>query len=139
MDAGGMEGEIPVQLLCFVDILSPNETELERLIGMTTRSFSEISQAVLKCHEMNSWQLKDICTATELLVFVDFDHLHRQTIGSTKVTTVNGNSRHQNPKASFRVVQPEVVPRELMAHGKNWQLICTDNEGDTMLVGDDPW
>ncbi|KAF9608812.1 hypothetical protein IFM89_011850 [Coptis chinensis] len=34
-----MEGEIPVQLLCFVDILIPNETELERLIGMPTRSF----------------------------------------------------------------------------------------------------
>ncbi|KAF9623015.1 hypothetical protein IFM89_035996 [Coptis chinensis] len=28
---------------------------------------------------------------------------------------------------------------ELMAHGKNWQVIYTDNEGDTMLVGDDPW
>ncbi|KAF9623241.1 hypothetical protein IFM89_000730, partial [Coptis chinensis] len=28
---------------------------------------------------------------------------------------------------------------ELMAHGKSWQVIYTDNEGDTMLVGDDPW
>ncbi|KAF9620169.1 hypothetical protein IFM89_010904 [Coptis chinensis] len=29
---------------------------------------------------------------------------------------------------------------ELMAHGKNWQVIIyTDNEGDAMLVGDGPW
>ncbi|KAF9620521.1 hypothetical protein IFM89_013142 [Coptis chinensis] len=28
---------------------------------------------------------------------------------------------------------------ELMAHGKNWQVIYTDNEGDTMFVGDGPW
>ncbi|KAF9626202.1 hypothetical protein IFM89_031329 [Coptis chinensis] len=28
---------------------------------------------------------------------------------------------------------------ELMAHGKSWQVIYIDNEGDTMLVGDDPW
>lgn len=28
---------------------------------------------------------------------------------------------------------------ELVAHNKNWQVVYTDNEGDMMLVGDDPW
>ncbi|PIA26096.1 hypothetical protein AQUCO_10000036v1 [Aquilegia coerulea] len=28
---------------------------------------------------------------------------------------------------------------ELMAHSKIWQVVYTDNEGDMMLVGDDPW
>ncbi|XP_072999170.1 auxin response factor 4-like [Typha latifolia] len=28
---------------------------------------------------------------------------------------------------------------ELMAPNKNWMLVYTDNEGDMMLVGDDPW
>ncbi|MCL7047921.1 hypothetical protein MKW94_001946 [Papaver nudicaule] len=27
----------------------------------------------------------------------------------------------------------------LMATNKNWQVVYTDNEGDMMLVGDDPW
>jgi hypothetical protein len=28
---------------------------------------------------------------------------------------------------------------ELMSSNKNWQIVYTDNEGDMMLVGDDPW
>ncbi|RZB66036.1 Ribokinase isoform B [Glycine soja] len=52
MDAGGMDGPIPPQLLKFVDILSPNETELARLTGRPTGSFEEIAQAALKCHEL---------------------------------------------------------------------------------------
>eukprot|EP00854_Cymbomonas_tetramitiformis_P004482 gene4482-5494_t len=31
LDAGGEEGPLPVELLCLVDVLSPNETELARL------------------------------------------------------------------------------------------------------------
>lgn len=47
-----MDAPIPKELLNFVDILSPNETELSRLTGMPTESFEQISQAVTKCHEM---------------------------------------------------------------------------------------
>lgn len=28
---------------------------------------------------------------------------------------------------------------ELMAPKKNWIIVYTDDEGDMMLVGDDPW
>lgn len=28
---------------------------------------------------------------------------------------------------------------ELKGPGKNWLIVYTDNEGDMMLVGDDPW
>lgn len=28
---------------------------------------------------------------------------------------------------------------ELMAPKKNWLIVYTDDEGDMMLVGDDPW
>ncbi|KAJ6853141.1 putative auxin response factor 23 isoform X1 [Iris pallida] len=28
---------------------------------------------------------------------------------------------------------------KLMASNKNWLVVYTDNEGDMMLVGDDPW
>lgn len=28
---------------------------------------------------------------------------------------------------------------ELASANKNWQIVYTDNEGDMMLVGDDPW
>ncbi|KAH1148649.1 hypothetical protein GYH30_043328 [Glycine max] len=57
MDAGGMDGPIPPQLLKFVDILSPNETELARLTGRPTGSFEEIAQAALKCHELGVKQV----------------------------------------------------------------------------------
>lgn len=28
---------------------------------------------------------------------------------------------------------------ELIARNKNWMIVFTDDEGDMMLVGDDPW
>ncbi|XP_078446228.1 pfkB-like carbohydrate kinase family protein isoform X2 [Wolffia australiana] len=52
LDAGGMEGPIPAELLNLVDIFSPNETELARLTELPTETFEQISQAVGKCHEM---------------------------------------------------------------------------------------
>ena len=60
LDAGGMDGPLPPQLINFVDILSPNETELARLTGMPTESFEEIQQAALKCHEMVSF-ISNLC------------------------------------------------------------------------------
>lgn len=54
LDAGGMDAPIPPELLMFVDILSPNETELARLTGMPTDTFEEIGRAVDKCYEMVS-------------------------------------------------------------------------------------
>lgn len=52
LDAGGVDAPIPLELLQFIDILSPNETELARLTNMPTESFEQISQAAGKCHEM---------------------------------------------------------------------------------------
>ncbi|XP_027342749.1 uncharacterized protein LOC113855339 [Abrus precatorius] len=57
LDAGGMDAPIPPELLNFVDILSPNETELGRLTGMPTESFEEITQAVVKCHKFGVKQV----------------------------------------------------------------------------------
>lgn len=54
MDAGGVDTPIPKELFGFVDIFSPNETELARLTGMPTETFEQISQAAVKCHEMVS-------------------------------------------------------------------------------------
>ena len=45
LDAGGMEKELAHELLTNVSILSPNETELERLTGMPTKTDKEIIQA----------------------------------------------------------------------------------------------
>lgn len=67
LDAGGMDGPFPPQLLNFIDILSPNETELARITGMPTESFEQIAQAAFKCHELVSacmefgYQINMIC------------------------------------------------------------------------------
>ncbi|WVZ00676.1 hypothetical protein V8G54_026745 [Vigna mungo] len=60
LDAGGMDGPLAPELLNFVDILSPNETELGRLTGMPTESFEEIARAALKCHQLvsSSWHFR---------------------------------------------------------------------------------
>lgn len=45
---------MPQELLNFIDILSPNESELGRLTGMPTDSYEQINEAVVKCHKMVS-------------------------------------------------------------------------------------
>ena len=50
-----MDAPTPQELLNFVNILSPNESELGRLTGMPTESFEEITQAAAKCHKMVSF------------------------------------------------------------------------------------
>ncbi|XP_031272404.1 ribokinase-like [Pistacia vera] len=57
LDAGGMDAPVPRELFNFIDIFSPNESELGRLTGVPTDSFEQISQAVLKCHEMGVKQV----------------------------------------------------------------------------------
>lgn len=52
LDAGGADGPLPSELLKFVDILSPNETELARLTGLPTENFEQIFEAVAECHKM---------------------------------------------------------------------------------------
>ncbi|KAK1382956.1 PfkB domain-containing protein [Heracleum sosnowskyi] len=52
LDAGGADGPVPSELLNFVDILSPNETELARLTGLPTENFEQISKSVDKCHKL---------------------------------------------------------------------------------------
>ncbi len=55
MDAGGAEGPIPEELLKFVTVLSPNETELARLTGMPTKSLEDVIDAAAKIQEMVSF------------------------------------------------------------------------------------
>ncbi|KAJ1378484.1 Ribokinase-like [Sesbania bispinosa] len=57
LDAGGMDAPIPQELLNFVDILSPNESELGRLTEMPTDSFEEITRAAVKCHKLGVKQV----------------------------------------------------------------------------------
>lgn len=52
LDAGGMDAPLPQELLKFVDILSPNESELSRLTEMPTETFQQVHQAVTKCYEL---------------------------------------------------------------------------------------
>lgn len=57
MDAGGLDAPFPQELFHFIDIFSPNESELSRLTRMPTESFEQITQAVLKCHQMGTKQV----------------------------------------------------------------------------------
>lgn len=57
LDAGGMDAPLPPELLSFVDILSPNESELSRLTGMPTETFEQINKAIGKCYEMGVKQV----------------------------------------------------------------------------------
>ncbi|XVF79334.1 hypothetical protein PTKIN_Ptkin14bG0213200 [Pterospermum kingtungense] len=80
MDAGGMDAPMPPELLNFVDIFSPNESELGRLTGMPTESFKQISQAAAKCHKMGVKQVLVKLGAKGSALFVEGEEPIRQPI-----------------------------------------------------------
>lgn len=91
LDAGGMEGEIPAELLSFVDILSPNETELARLTGMPTETFEQISQAAAQCHQMGVKQVLVKLGAKGSALFVEGeDPIQQPIILASKVLDTTG-------------------------------------------------
>eukprot|EP00262_Sarcandra_glabra_P007565 TRINITY_DN20455_c0_g1_i1.p1 TRINITY_DN20455_c0_g1~~TRINITY_DN20455_c0_g1_i1.p1 ORF type:complete len:370 (-),score=100.90 TRINITY_DN20455_c0_g1_i1:112-1221(-) len=91
LDAGGMEGSIPAELLSFVDIFSPNETELARLTGMTTDTFEQITQAAVKCHGMGVKQVLVKLGAKGSALFVEGDKpLKQPIISASKVLDTTG-------------------------------------------------
>ncbi|KAI8552383.1 hypothetical protein RHMOL_Rhmol06G0262400 [Rhododendron molle] len=80
LDAGGVDAPIPSELLNFVDILSPNESELARLTGMPTESFEQISRAVIKCHEMGVKQVLVKLGAKGSALFIEGEEPIKQPI-----------------------------------------------------------
>lgn len=66
-----MEAPISQELLNFVDILSPNETELRRLTGMPTESFEQISHAVVKLHKMVSFAARSLQSVEQIVMLLD--------------------------------------------------------------------
>lgn len=91
LDAGGVDAPIPPELLKFIDILSPNETELGRLTNMPTESFEQISEAVGKCHKMGVKQVLVKLGAKGSVLFVEGEEPIRQAIISApKVIDTTG-------------------------------------------------
>ncbi|GMI88653.1 Ribokinase [Hibiscus trionum] len=80
MDAGGMDAPMPEELLNFVDIFSPNESELGRLTGMPTENFEQISQAAEKCHKMGVKQVLLKLGAKGSALFIEGEEPIRQPI-----------------------------------------------------------
>ncbi|KAG2681543.1 hypothetical protein I3760_11G150400 [Carya illinoinensis] len=91
LDAGGMDAPFPQELLNFIDILSPNESELSRLTGSPTESFELITQAVGKCHKMGVKQVLVKLGAKGSALFVEGEEPIKQpAISAAKVIDTTG-------------------------------------------------
>lgn len=80
LDAGGMDAPMPPELLNAVDIFSPNESELARLTRMSTESFEQIGQAVVKCHKMGVKQVLVKLGAKGSALFIEGEKPIKQPI-----------------------------------------------------------
>ncbi|XWS27469.1 hypothetical protein CRYUN_Cryun26dG0117700 [Craigia yunnanensis] len=111
MDAGGMDAPMPQELLNFVDILSPNESELGRLTGTPTENFEQISQAAAKCHKMGVKQILVKLGAKGSALFVEGEEPIRQPIiPAAKVLDTTGAG--DTFTASFAVALVEGKSKE---------------------------
>lgn len=52
LDAGGIDSPVPDELLKYVTIFSPNETELARITGMPTETIGQVEAAASKILNM---------------------------------------------------------------------------------------
>ncbi|KAF9672761.1 hypothetical protein SADUNF_Sadunf11G0077900 [Salix dunnii] len=80
LDDGGMDAPMPPELLNEVDIFSPNESELARLTRMSTESFEQIGQAVVKCHKMGVKQVLVKLGAKGSALFIEGEKPIKQPI-----------------------------------------------------------
>ncbi|XP_057979478.1 ribokinase isoform X1 [Malania oleifera] len=91
LDAGGVDSPIPLELLKYIDILSPNESELGRLTGIETENFEQISQAVVKCYKMGVKQVLVKLGAKGSALFVEGEEPIKQAIiSAAKVLDTTG-------------------------------------------------
>lgn len=111
LDAGGMDTPIPQELLNFIDILSPNESELGRLTQMPTDTYEQISEAVVKCHKMGVKQVLVKLGAKGSALFVEGEKPIKQSIiPAARVLDTTGAG--DTFTASFAVAFVEGKPRE---------------------------
>ncbi|KAL0362606.1 UNVERIFIED_CONTAM: Ribokinase [Sesamum calycinum] len=111
LDAGGVDAPIPPELLKFIDILSPNETELARLTNMPTESFEQISEAVGQCHKMGVKQVLVKLGAKGSVLFTEGEEPIRQPIISApKVIDTTGAG--DTFTAAFAVALVEESPKK---------------------------
>ncbi|GAV60867.1 PfkB domain-containing protein [Cephalotus follicularis] len=111
LDAGGMDSPIPPQMLNFVDIFSPNETELARLTGMPTESFEQISEAVVKLHKMGVKQVLVKLGAKGSALFVEWEKPIKQSIISVK-KVLDTTGAGDTFTAAFAVAMVEGMSKE---------------------------
>eukprot|EP01018_Ginkgo_biloba_P009448 Gb_32608 [translate_table: standard] len=91
LDAGGMEGPIPEDLLKSIDIFSPNETELARLTGTSTDNVDQVIEAARKCHKMGVKKvLVKLGAQGSVLVAEDFPPIIQPAIPAPIVLDTTG-------------------------------------------------
>ncbi|XP_010926761.1 ribokinase [Elaeis guineensis] len=129
LDAGGVEDPVPKELFNFVDIFSPNETELARLTGMPTETFEQISQAANKCHKMGVKQILVKLGAKGSALFVEGEEPIRQPIiPSAKVLDTTGAG--DTFTAAFAVAMVEGKPKkECMKFASAAASLCVQVKG----------
>lgn len=111
LDAGGMDAPLPPKLLSFVDIFSPNESELSRLTGMPTETFRQISQAVEKCYGMGVKQVLVKLGDKGSALFVEGEEPVKQpVISASKVIDTTGAG--DTFTAAFAVALVEGKPKD---------------------------
>ncbi|KAL2476468.1 pfkB-like carbohydrate kinase family protein [Abeliophyllum distichum] len=106
LDAGGVDAPIPTELLSFVDILSPNETELARLMNMPTETFEQITEAVGKCHKLGVKEVLVKLGAKGSVLYTEGEEPIRQPVISAR-TVIDTTGAGDTFTASFAVALVE--------------------------------
>uniref|UniRef100_I1NUU1 Auxin response factor n=1 Tax=Oryza glaberrima TaxID=4538 RepID=I1NUU1_ORYGL len=80
---------------------------------------------------------KDVQSKTQVASTRSCTKVHKQGVALGRSVDLSKFSNYDELKAELDKMFE--FDGELVSSNKNWQIVYTDNEGDMMLVGDDPW
>ncbi|PKA55277.1 Auxin response factor 2 [Apostasia shenzhenica] len=124
----------PTRGLSHVCVREAEQLLEQSLAGRSVETTSAGSEQE-KCHQLR--QAKDVQSKTCPGTTRSCTKVHKQGIALGRSVDLTRFSGYGELIAELDKMFE--FNGELMSSNKNWMIVYTDNEGDMMLVGDDPW
>ncbi|KAL6533616.1 hypothetical protein OROHE_013449 [Orobanche hederae] len=122
VDINNNAGEV-----CFLNSLSSGDSEQKSGVSKEFRDLKQEQLQVLLTKEIQSRQSSSSRSRTKV-------QMQGVAVGrAVDLTTLNGYNDLITELEDMFVIKGE------LRHRNKWEIVFTDDEGDMMLVGDDPW
>ncbi|KAL5221354.1 hypothetical protein ABZP36_026067 [Zizania latifolia] len=123
-----------LQTLASLNQLQPAQTDCNPEVSVSTAGTTTENE---KSPQQAVQSSKDVQSKSQGASTRSCTKVHKQGVALGRSVDLSKFNEYDELKAELDKMFE--FGGELMSANKNWQIVYTDNEGDMMLVGDDPW